>query len=264
MIEIFPSREVALSVLHFHIHWYGLLYLLSFVVAYYTLPRLAKYRDIHITSDDWASILSWAVVGVIVGGRLGYVFLYEPRYFFSSPLDIFAVWKGGMASHGGFAGVILFLSYALWQRNISIRKVADIAVIPAALGLALGRFGNFINLELYGTVTSVPWGMEFPGAEGLRHPLPLYSVMQNIVIAGVCYWYLLRKPAQYGRTFALFIMLYSVCRYLLEYIREQTHSSFEFAIFTFTRGQLYTVPLFIVGLILWWSWKDAQMSDDAS
>lgn len=255
MIEFFPSRAVAVSVVHFQIHWYGLLYLLAFIIAYFSLPRLAKYRSLDVTADDWASILTWAVLGVIVGGRLGYVFLYEPAYFFDSPLDIFAVWKGGMASHGGFVGVILFLMYALWQRNISVRKVADIAVIPAAIGLALGRFGNFINQELYGTVTTLPWGMEFPGAEGLRHPLQIYGVLQNLLIALICYWHLRKKPIHLGQTFALFLMLYGVARFAMEYIREQTHTVFDIGLLTISRGQLYTIPLLLLGIILWWRWR---------
>src|SRR5262245_54348329 len=113
MISFFPSREVALSIGSFSLHWYGLLYFAAFVVAWYLLPRLQKYRGLNLSSDEWSSILSWAVVGVIVGGRLGFVLFYEPSYYLSHPLEIFAVWKGGMASHGGFIGVALAMFWAL-------------------------------------------------------------------------------------------------------------------------------------------------------
>lgn len=251
MIQFSPSREVVVSIFSFSIHWYGLLYLAAFALSYYILPRIAKYRSIQLSSDDWASVLSAAVLGVIIGGRLGYIFLYKPSYFFQTPSEIFMVWHGGMASHGGVLGVMLFVSYAAWQRNISIAKLADIAVVPAAIGLALGRFGNFINQELYGTITSLPWAMQFPEAEGLRHPLQLYGVITNLLLAATCYWYVRQKPIIAGRNFALFCMLYSLFRFSLEFIREQQHSTFSVGLIELTRGQLYTVPLFILGLCIW-------------
>jgi phosphatidylglycerol---prolipoprotein diacylglyceryl transferase len=252
MIEFFPTRQVALSIFSFTIHWYGLLYLLSFWIAYVLLPKLARYRTIHVTHDDWASILFWAVIGVLAGGRLGFVLLYEPLYFFEHPLEILAVWKGGMASHGGFAGVIGVLSYVLWQRNISVRDVADIAVIPTAIGLALGRFGNLLNNELNGIVT----------ASGFQHPLQIYGIAQNLLIAVLCYVYLQRKPVLRGRTFALFLLLYSFGRFLLEFVREQYYSEISFGLFTLTRGQLYTVPILLFGIFLWRRWGEEHVSNE--
>ena len=256
MIQFFPSREIAVQILSLSIHWYGLLYLISFWRAYLILPRLGRKRKLNLTHDDWASLLTWAVVGVIVGGRLGYAVLYEPVYFLANPLKLFAVWEGGMSSHGGFAGVIILLSYILWERQISLKRVADVVVIPAAIGLALGRLGNFINQELYGTVTTLPWGMEFPLADGIRHPLQIYGIIKDLLIAGACFWYLNRKPICIGRTAALFMILYGSLRFLLEFIRDQQYSLFDLGIITLTRGQMYTLPILVLGLFLWVQCKD--------
>ncbi|MEK7122901.1 MAG: prolipoprotein diacylglyceryl transferase [Patescibacteria group bacterium] len=256
MIQFFPSRPIALSVFGFDVHWYGILYLVAFVLAYLLVPRLQKYRGLPLTKDQWGDILTWSVIGVLLGGRLGYVLLYDPRYFLSHPLEIFAVWQGGMASHGGFLGVTLAFLYMSRKHKISLLALADIAVIPVAIGLALGRFGNFINQELYGTVTTLPWGMSFPGAEGLRHPTQLYAVGKDLFIALVCFLHL-RMPARpKGQTAGIFLVLYGVLRFLLEFLRENTHSMFVLGGLELSRGQWYSVPVFAIGIgILISKWK---------
>lgn len=251
MIEMFPSRPVALELFGFEIHWYGLLYLAGFLVAAFLLPRLQKYRHLNFPRDTWLSLLSWSVVGVIGGGRLGYVFFYEPLHFASNPADVFAVWQGGMSFHGGLLGVALVLW--LWSRknNVPLLLLADIVIVPVAIGLALGRFGNFINQELYGTVTTLPWGITFPGAEGLRHPIQLYAIGKDLLIAAVCFWYLQltrEKRHRWGCTAAAFFILYGVGRFLLEYLREQQYPLTDIAGTVLTRGQLLTLPLLFVGL----------------
>lgn len=247
MFALFPSRTVALVLFGFPVHWYGLLYFAGFLIGWWMLPKLQKLRNLNLSADELSSILSAAVVGVIVGGRLGYVLFYAPTYYLRHPLEIFAVWNGGMASHGGFIGVALVLWYVLrkrsWEEFLSI---GDIVVIPIAIGLGLGRIGNFINQELYGTVTTLPWGMSFAGAVGLRHPIQLYDFALQMIIALVCYVHV-RKTSTPGRTFALFLTLYGVARFSLEFIREQNGVFFG----PFSEGQILTIPLFIVGLVLW-------------
>ncbi|MEK7563197.1 MAG: prolipoprotein diacylglyceryl transferase [Patescibacteria group bacterium] len=256
MISFFPSRAIAISVLGFDVHWYGILYLASFILAYLLLPRLQKYRGVSLTKDQWGDILTWSVIGVLVGGRLGYVLLYDPRYFLSHPLEIIAVWKGGMASHGGFLGVTLALLYMSRKHKISLLALADIAVIPVAIGLALGRFGNFINQELYGNVTTLPWGMSFPGAEGLRHPTQIYAIGKDLFIALVCFLHLRMSSRPKGQTAGIFLVLYGVLRFLLEFLRENTHSMFEVGVLELSRGQWYSVPIVIVGIgVLMWGWR---------
>ncbi len=260
VIEFFPTRQVALELFGFGIHWYGIMYLLAFVIAAYLLPHLQQYRNLNISKDEWSSIIAWAVVGVLVGGRLGYVFFYEPGYFLSHPQDIIAVWKGGMASHGGFIGVALALLWALRKRKKDLLAIADLAVVPAAIGLAFGRFGNFINLELYGTATALPWGITIPGLEGLYHPVQLYAVAKDLLIASICFWHLKYvKPVITGQTCALFFMLYGVLRFITEYFRFQSYPLIDLEIAQISRGQLFTIPVFLFGAFLWqWLWRRSK------
>ncbi len=252
MFELFPSRAIALQIFGFGIHWYGLLYLLSFVVAIVLLPRLQTYRRLDLTRDQWLTIVSYCVLGVIVGGRLGYVFFYEPQYFVAHPLEIFAVWQGGMSFHGGFLGVVLALWYSCKKLHMHPMVLADVVVVPAALGLAFGRVGNFINQELYGTVTALPWAISVPGVDGLRHPTQIYAVLKDLTIALACYLYMRHaRPIRPGRSFALFLMLYGIGRTLVEFLREQQYPLTELGPVALTRGQTLSIPLFIAGVILW-------------
>ncbi len=252
MFSLFPSRAIALQIGTFSVHWYGIMYLLGFISALVLLPYLQKYRKLYLSRDEWLSLLSWTVIGVIVGGRLGYVFFYEPAYFAQYPLKIFAVWDGGMSFHGGFLGVVAVLFFVCWKNGYGYARMADTVVVPVLLGLALGRIGNFINLELYGSVTTLPWGIAIPGVEGLRHPTQIYEMLENLVSALICYLYLrYRKPVIPGRTFALFMVLYSIGRFLVEYLRVQQYPLTNLGIVTLTRGQLLTVPVFLMGVLLW-------------
>ena len=250
MIDFFPSRAVAVDLFGFAVHWYGLLYLLAFLIGWVLLPRLQKYRGLNLSKETWADLLSWGVIGVIVGGRLGFVFFYEPEYFLQYPWKIFAVWEGGMASHGGFIGVTLALWHVLRRKRLPFLAIGDIVVVAVAIGLACGRFGNFINQELYGTVTQLPWGIEIPGVEGLRHPTPLYAMIKDLFIALVCYLHLRRPGSIHGRTTALFLMLYGVLRFLVEYVRVQEYPLVPVPFFL-SMGQVLTIPIFLIGAWLW-------------
>ncbi len=206
-----------------------------------------------LNRDEWSSLISAVVIGVIVGGRLGYVLFYQPLYYAANPLQIFAVWNGGMSSHGGFIGVAIAVFWTCNKRNISIWAMADLAVVPAALGLAFGRLGNFINLELYGTPTTLPWGIFIPGVEGLRHPTQIYALLKDVLILFLGYWHLAKQRGEpYGRTFSLFLMEYGFLRCIVEYFREQPFSGFVVANIHITRGQMLTAPLFLAGALLYW------------
>jgi len=238
---------VAIELFGFAVHWYGLLYFVAFVIAWFLLPHIQKLRKLSINADEWSTILSAAVIGVIVGGRLGYVLFYAPSYYLQHPLEIFAVWNGGMASHGGFIGVSLALLFVLRKRSWEqILKIADVVVIPVAIGLGLGRLGNFINQELYGTVTSLPWGMNFPTAVGARHPIQLYDFILMMCIAAACY-FSLKRLKHPGQVFAVFIISYSIVRFLIEFIREQNGLYYA----GLSEGQWLTIPLLIIGVWLW-------------
>lgn len=256
MIDLFPSRMVAINLFGFGVHWYGLLYFAAFIIAWFLLPRLQKFRQLSLTSDDWSGILAAAVIGVIVGGRLGYVFFYAPLYYLQRPFEIFAVWNGGMASHGGFIGVAVALLYILRKKSKEeILKIADVVVIPVAIGLGLGRLGNFINQELYGTVTNLPWAVVFPTATGARHPIQIYDFILMMLLAAACF-FALKRFKMSGQVCALFVISYSVIRFLIEFIREQNGVYF----WGLSQGQWLTIPLLIIGvwLFVWIRQRSAK------
>lgn len=250
MIDFFPARNVALAIGGFPIYWYGILYLLAFVAAAVLLPRLQHLRKLRLSKAEWSDILTWAVVGVLLGGRLGYVLFYRFSDFLGNPFILFDVRSGGMASHGGFIGVALALLWVMrrraWNEKLS---VADVAMVPVAIGLAFGRFGNFLNQELYGTVTTLPWGMQFDGVTGLRHPTQFYAMAKDLSIAAVCFAYLRSTRERFvpGRTVALFLMLYGVLRFTVEIFRDQTGVAMYGSL---SEGQVLTIPVFLGGILM--------------
>jgi phosphatidylglycerol:prolipoprotein diacylglycerol transferase len=251
MIAFLPSRTVAVELFGFAVHWYGLMYLAAFLLAWWMLPRLQKFRGIALSSEAWGDILTAAILGVILGGRLGFVLLYAPQFYLAHPVEILKVWRGGMASHGGFLGVTLALLWILRGRSREeILRIADIVVVPVALGLALGRVGNFINGELYGSVSTLPWAMAFPEAEGLRHPWPLYAVLKDLCIAALCSLSL-RWSSVPGKTTSLFLVLYAILRFALEWLRDQPYGWVEAGPIALSWGQMYCIPILFIGMGLW-------------
>jgi phosphatidylglycerol:prolipoprotein diacylglycerol transferase len=155
-----------------------------------------------------------------------------------------------MASHGGFIGATLAILWTLRGKSLdALLRVADIVAIPVILGLGIGRIGNFINQELYGTVTSLPWGIVIPGVEGLRHPVQLYETLTCVIIAFLCYWHL-RKTTTPGRTFGLFLTFYSIVRILLEWLRIHEHPPLLIGSIPLFREQLLTIPLLLIGIVM--------------
>lgn len=250
IIQFFPSRAIALNIFGFGIHWYGLLYLFSFIIAYYAVQTLQRYRHLALTKAEWSDIISYSVLGVLIGGRLGYVLLYEPAFYSTHVLEIFYVWRGGMSFHGGLIGTSLALLYACEKYRLSFLTVLDVAIVPIAIGLALGRLGNFINLELYGTVTTLPWGIAIPNIEGMRHPTQIYAMGKDVLIAFVCYNFLKRTAHKnlHGMVTGIFLVLYGCLRFAIEFFRVPTHSLIKWGALTFTRGQLYSIPVCLLGI----------------
>ncbi len=255
MISFFPSRTVVFTLGPLTIHWYGIMYLLGFLLGMWLLPRLQKYRDLPLTASMRETLVMAVFFGVLIGGRLGFVLFYGGSDYVLHPLEIFAVWHGGMSSHGGFIGVALGLLWFSHRFKIDVLAITDIVVVPVAIGLALGRVGNFINGELYGTVTTLPWGMTFPGADGLRHPTQLYAVLKDLLIAVVCFLHLRSTPgSRSGRSTALFLMMYAVLRFAVEMLRDQPYGYLGSGSLLLSRGQILTLPLFVVGVGLWF-WR---------
>jgi phosphatidylglycerol:prolipoprotein diacylglycerol transferase len=237
------------------IRWYGLMYLVGFAIAFW-LGRLriarANTRVTYAILDD---LLFFVVLGVVFGGRLGYVLFYKPGYYFSNPLEILAVWHGGMSFHGGFLGVLLAVWYAARKHGLRWLEVTDFVAPLIPLALAAGRMGNFINGELYGRVTDVPWGMLFhsPGAGPLpRHPSQLYEFMLEGVLLFVILWVFSAKPRPVGAVSGAFLLGYGVFRFTAEFFREPDDFLGLLAL-GLSMGQWLSLPMIVlgVGMLIW-------------
>lgn len=206
--------------IEFSVRWYGLLYVISFIIAYFLYRPFLKKKEVEIDRDKYESLLFYVMLGVILGGRLGYILFYNFRFYMACPLSIFAVWEGGMSFHGGALGVLIAGLLFTRRHKLPFYKMADAAVPIAAIGLGLGRLGNFINGELWGKVTRLPWGMIFPdGGKLPRHPTQLYEMLGEGLILFLITWYILKKDCKDGLGFWSFIGGYGIIRFLVEFVR---------------------------------------------
>ncbi len=224
-IDFFPSRTVFLSLGTLQIYWYGVLYLVAFWGAWGLLPRLGKMRGISLSRDQWTNIVAFGALGVLLGGRLGYALFYEPFFFLAHPFEIIKIWHGGMSSHGGFIGVLFFVWLACRRLPLSLPALADVAAPVVALGLMLGRIGNVVNQE-FGVY-------------------PIYEAIGDVSIALLCY-IALRTQKKNGVVFGLFLLLYGVQRFLLEYLRPQEWP----LLVSLSRGQILTIPILILAVLV--------------
>jgi phosphatidylglycerol:prolipoprotein diacylglycerol transferase len=238
------------------VRWYGLMYLVGFGAAFWLGRRRIKEskagRVTHSVLDD---LLFFGVLGVVLGGRLGYVLFYKPHYYLlENPLDIPAVWHGGMSFHGGFLGVLVAVWWVARKHKLRWLEITDFLAPLSPLAFAAGRLGNFINGELYGRVTTVPWGMVFQtGGPMPRHPSQLYQFAGEGITLFVILWLFSRKPRPMGQVSALFLMGYGTLRFLAEFAREPD-AFLGYLAFGMTMGQWLCLPMIIAGIALWaWS-----------
>ncbi len=254
------SPEIAsftLLGLHLTIRWYGFFYVLSFILGYLLYKYNLRKREVTLSKEHYESALFTIMLGVILGGRIGYVIFYNLLYYLQHPLAIFAVWEGGMSFHGGALGVIIGGLIYSRRTKISFYKLADPAVPIVAMGLGFGRLGNFINGELYGRASNLPWAMLFPDSPNVaRHPSQLYELfLEGIVLATVTQ-FLLGKIKKEGIVFWSFIGLYGVFRFLIEFVREPDsldfYHKFGFIFGFMTIGQfLSLLMLLLSGYAVW-------------
>jgi phosphatidylglycerol:prolipoprotein diacylglycerol transferase len=238
-------NPVLFSGLGLEIRYYGLMYLLGIGFCYFFLLWWVKQKRLKAKGQAIEDILFYIVLGIIVGGRLGYVLFYSPVYFFSHPLEILKFWEGGLSFHGGLIAVLLFTWLYCRKKRLSYLKYADIVILPVPVALALGRVGNFINGELWGRPTNLPWGFYFPDAPGNlpRHPSQLYEVLKNLIIFASLLLLTKRKSKE-GFVFFSFLLLYGALRFIVEFVREP-----EIVLAGVTMGQWLSIPLIIIGAI---------------
>jgi phosphatidylglycerol:prolipoprotein diacylglycerol transferase len=232
------------------VRWYGLMYLAGFVAFLWLGKRRAAVQSWHgINGQDLDDLLFYGVLGVVLGGRLGQVLFYEPGYYLSHPAEILAVWKGGMAFHGGFLGVLVAM--ALWARKTgrTFFQVTDFIAPLVPLGLMAGRIGNFINGELWGRVAdpTLPWVMIFPQVDRLpRHPSPLYQAAGEGLLLFIILWLFSARQRAPRQVSGMFLIGYGVLRFVAEYFREPDHGIFGLS-YTVSMGQWLSLPMVLAG-----------------
>lgn len=237
---------------NFQIRWYGVMYLLAFGLCWMLIRMRTRHQPGWESSDRLNDLLSYTAMGVLLGGRIGYMLFYMPFEWLQDPLLVFQIWQGGMSFHGGLLGVMI--STALFCRNTqeSYIAVGDWIAPAIPVGLAMGRLGNFINAELWGRITNVPWGMVFPGAGGLpRHPSQLYAIALEGILLGLILMIYARKPRKRGNVMGMFLAGYGIIRFFEEFFRQPDPQYGYLAFEWLTMGQVLCLPMVALGLYCW-------------
>jgi phosphatidylglycerol---prolipoprotein diacylglyceryl transferase len=257
----FPNFDpVAFKLIWFPVRWYalayvaGLLFALWYIKKLVSLPKLWGALRPTLTLQQADDIFLWFLIGVIVGGRLGYVLLYKPMFYLTHPFDILRTMDGGMSFHGGFLGVVIICMIYGWRNGIGLDRLLDLGAAATPVGLGLGRFANFINAELWGRVTDVPWGVVFPGQVMARHPSQLYEA----ALEGIVLFFLMRIATHRfgvlqhaGRASGIYALFYGCVRIFVEFFREPDSFIGYYGGFM-TWGMVLSLPMVLVGIWLLW------------
>jgi len=250
-------NPVAFKIGPIAVRWYGLMYLLAFTLVL----ALGRWRIKHgltkLTARDLDDLLFFGMLGTILGGRLGYVLFYKPGFYLEHPLELFKVWEGGMSFHGGLIGVIVGMAIFAKRRGYTFWQIADFAAPLVPTGLAAGRAGNFINGELWGRPTDVPWAMIFPQAPDLfpRHPSQLYEILGEGVLLFILVWWFARRPRPEAAVSGVFLIGYGIARFVVEFTREPDDFLGLLA-FGMSMGQWLSLPMVLAGIaIVAWAYR---------
>jgi phosphatidylglycerol:prolipoprotein diacylglycerol transferase len=251
---VFPNFDpVALSLGPFVIRWYALAYVVGLIVGWRYVVWLAARHPGIAAKQEIDDLLLWATLGVLLGGRIGYVLFYNLPYFAQHPAEIFALWQGGMSFHGGLSGVLIAIALFCHLRRLSFLRVGDLVAAAAPIGLFLGRLANFVNGELFGRPTDVPWAMVFPhGGDVPRHPSQLYEAgLEGVILFAVLAAFAVRGRAadRPGLLGGIFLFGYGLCRMVAEFFREPD-PQLGFLWGGATMGQLLSIPVALAGIWL--------------
>lgn len=282
--EIF---SISLFGMEFALRWYALAYIAGILIGWRIAVSAVKRPGLWAADtppmrpEQVEELLTWVIVGIILGGRLGFVLFYQPAYYLANPGDILAIWQGGMAFHGGLIGVVVAALIFCLRQGIPLRPAADMMALATPIGLFLGRLANFINAELWGRPTELPWGVIFPGTAAqacgqaagelcARHPSQLYeALLEGLLLGAVLLWLAFRRGALRtpGKIVGLFVGGYGVARFLVEFVRQPDAQfvstdnplglAWHIGGYGLTMGQLLSVPMVLVGLWLWTSARKA-------
>jgi len=254
----FPDIDpVIFSIGPLHVRWYGLMYVLGFTATYLLVQKQIKQFNYRQLAEHFENLNVVLILGVILGGRIGYVLFYNLPYYLAHPGEIVAIWSGGMSFHGACIALIAGGWIFCRKNGLDFWKSADIYIATVPIGIGLGRIGNFINGELFGRETDLPWGMVFPGGGDIaRHPSQLYETLLEGVVLFIILWSMRSKPWQkrkmwpHGSILALFLVCYGLFRITVEFFR-QPDPQVGYLFSTFTMGQLLSAVMVTGGLILW-------------
>lgn len=235
------------------VHWYGLMYLIGFVAVYFLGQQRAKQPWSIIKPEAIEDLVTYGALGVILGGRVGYILFYNFNEFLNNPIILFKIWQGGMSFHGGMLGVFVAMWFFGKKINCTVLQLTDVIAPLAPIGLGAGRIGNFINSELWGRTTDVPWAMVFPNGGDLpRHPSQLYEALLEGLVLYLILWLYTQKPRPTMATTALAVLLYGTFRFFVEFYRmPDAHLGYVLLNWV-TMGQILSAPMIIIGGILFY------------
>lgn len=255
----YPSIDpVAIAIGPLKIHWYGLMYLVGIGAAWWLAKRRLAQFDPSWTRDTLSDLVFWCALGVIAGGRLGYVLFYDLASYIANPALVLRIWEGGMSFHGGFLGVLLAVLWFARKHKKPFWALMDFIAPLVPIGLGAGRIGNFINAELWGKASDVPWAMVFPTdpMQLARHPSQLYQFALEGVALFFILWLYTRKPRPTMAVSGLFALCYGVFRFIVEFVRVPDAQLGYLAFDWLTMGQILCLPMMAVGVFLMvWSYK---------
>ena len=240
---------IAFKIFNFSIYWYSLSYLFGFIFSFFYAKFLIQKGYVKLNFSYFEDFLSWAVVSVIIGGRLGYIFFYNLNFYLENPLFILKIWEGGMSFHGGLLGLIFSIFLYSKLKKIDFIELSNLVSACAPFGLFLGRIANFVNKELVGKPTDSNWGVLFIENDVLRHPSQLYeSLFEGLVLFFLILYVFLKNYHKFVNIFAVFFIFYGLSRFALEFYREpDEHIGYIFQ--NFSMGQLLSFPMIIIGIV---------------